>query len=196
MEPPFDQAGTLILVVGPSGAGKDTLIAYCQKRLAGNKRIVFPRRSITRPPGDDAENHVALDTAEFARRAGNGEFALHWRAHGLHYGVPVSIDADIAAGRSIVVNVSRSIIGEARKRYKPLVVISVTAAREELARRLHGRGREEDRDIEERLARAEGPAIAGPDVVHMDNSGSLEDAGNALWRILDGVVNRARGDTP
>jgi ribose 1,5-bisphosphokinase len=177
-------SGRLILVVGPSGVGKDTLIAWCRSRLGEAGGVVFPRRAITRPSGDDAEDHEVVSEDEFHRREAAGGFALGWRAHGLSYGVPASIAEDLAAGRTVVVNVSRSIVDAARRRFPNIRIVHVTAAPDILARRLQARGRESAIDIAARLDRAAALDVDGPDVVHIDNSGKPEDAGRELLSIL------------
>jgi len=176
-------AGMLVLVVGPSGVGKDTLIAYCRSRLTGFDNIVFPRRTITRDV-DGTEDHEPVSEREFQRRVAAGAFAIHWQAHDLFYGVPTSIDIDIAAGRTVVVNTSRSVIEEARQRYGRLVVASVTARREVVAERLHQRGRETIEDIGRRLERARAIEVVGSDVYEFDNSGPIATAGDALLSLL------------
>ncbi|WP_051630341.1 phosphonate metabolism protein/1,5-bisphosphokinase (PRPP-forming) PhnN [Afifella pfennigii] len=182
--------GTLILVVGPSGAGKDSLIEYGRKALADEARIVFARRTITRAEGA-FEDHATLTEELFRERAETGGFALHWRAHGLSYGVPASIAADLAAGRSVVVNASRLAVAEARQRFLPLRVVVVTARREVLAERLRGRGRESEADIARRLDRAEIGLPSGSDVVRLDNSGPLAVAGEDFLALLKGCVGAA-----
>jgi ribose 1,5-bisphosphokinase len=174
----------LVLVVGPSGVGKDALISYCRSRLAGVDIVVFPRRTITRAAGDDSEDHDTVSEGEFQRRAEAGGFALSWRAHGLGYGVPASIRSDLEAGRTVVVNVSRSIVDEARQRFQPLTVVAVTASPEILAMRLRGRGRETGEDIGRRLERAHAIDVDGPDVIRLDNSGALEVAGEMILGLL------------
>lgn len=174
--------GVLVLVVGPSGVGKDTLIAYCRSRLLGRADVVFVRRVITRPAGDDIETHESVSTAEFKRRAAAGEFAIHWDAHGLRYGIPVSIGADLAAGRKVVLNGSRTIVDDARRRYGRVLVISVEADREIVGERLRRRGREPGADIDRRLLR--GTVAELGDVLRIDNSGPVDKAGDALLRIL------------
>ena len=78
----------LVLVVGPSGAGKDTLINAAREALAGDRRFAFPRRVVTRPAVAALEDHDSVTRAEFALQEANGAYALSWEAHGLHYGLP------------------------------------------------------------------------------------------------------------
>ena len=98
----------LVAVVGPSGAGKDTLLAGARARLAGDARFRFVRRGITRPADPGGEDHDPLTQTAFARLRDAGGFALWWEAHGLLYGIPRDIEADLAAGRVVVANLSRA----------------------------------------------------------------------------------------
>lgn len=180
--------GTLVLVVGPSGAGKDSLIAWCRERLAGDAGVVFPRRVVTRPADAGAEDHDVASEAGFAAALACGAFALHWRAHGLGYGIPATIAADLAAGRNVVVNVSRAVLDEARGRFPPVRIAVVTAPPEVLAERLRRRNREAVDDIAGRLARAAAYAPTGSDVVLIDNAGRLEDAGARLVALATARV--------
>ncbi|HVZ08350.1 phosphonate metabolism protein/1,5-bisphosphokinase (PRPP-forming) PhnN [Rhodopila sp.] len=138
----------LVLVVGPSGAGKDTLLRLAREGLSGEARVRFVRRVITRPADAGGEDHEAVTGAEFGRR----NHALQWTAHGLRYGIPTQIGADLARGHVVVANVSRGVIAEAAARF-PVRVVLVTAPPEVLAARLAGRGRETAADIAARLAR-------------------------------------------
>src|SRR5258708_1339198 len=125
----------LVLVVGPSGAGKDTLLEAARRALADDPRFRFVRRVITRPADAGGEAHEAVTEEEFARRA----FALQWQAHGLHYGIPAET---IVGGPVVVVaNVSRTVVADAARRF-PTRVIEVTAPVEVLAARLAARARE------------------------------------------------------
>ena len=145
--------GTLFLVVGPSGAGKDTLIDGARAAVANDPDIVFARRAITRPQDAGGEDHDAVsdDTFDTTHRAGG--FILDWQAHDLKYGIRAAYAEDLAAGRDVIANVSRAVIPEAIARYSSTVVIEVTASPEILAERLAGRGRETADDIRARLAR-------------------------------------------
>lgn len=96
----------LILVVGPSGAGKDTLIDYARAQLRSDPSFHFARRVITRPPSV-GEDHESVDIEEFQRRA--GAFALHWQAHGLFYGIPATVEDQLDCGAVVIANGSRAI---------------------------------------------------------------------------------------
>lgn len=184
--------GALHLVVGPSGVGKDTLIAAAR---AARPDLHFPTRAITRADAS-GEDHEIVDIAEFDRREAAGAFALSWRAHGLAYGVPASIEAVLAAGRGVVVNVSRSVVAEARQRYAPVRVLAVAASPEALARRLAARGRESEDEIAARLRRAPSALPDGPDVHVIDNGGALEPARDAFLAALAPAPGDAPADLP
>ena len=177
--------GTLILVVGPSGAGKDSVIGGAAEALRGDPRIVFARRLITRPAEAGGEDHIALSPAEFANRRDAGDLLLHWRAHGLDYGLPVELGVALEQGRSVVANVSRTVVAEARRRFAPVLVCAITAAPETLAARLAGRGRESEVDIAERLRRGDALAPVDADVV-IDNDGTLDVAVERFATVLRG----------
>ena len=145
-------AGGFVLVVGPSGAGKDTLLRLARADLAGDPRFDFPRRLVTRPPSAHEDNRE-LDEAAFAQGGKSGTFALHWRAHGLGYAIPAETVARAQAGQVVVCNVSRRVVEAARRTLPHVGVVAIAASPEVLARRLAARGRPEDGDLRARIAR-------------------------------------------
>jgi ribose 1,5-bisphosphokinase len=178
--------GRLIVVVGPSGAGKDTLIAEARARLAGDPAFVFPLRIVTRATSA-AEDHLTISDGDFAHAVARGDFAFWWEAHSLKYAVPAAIDDDIRAGRTVACNVSRGVVSALRLRYARLVVVLVTAPAEVLARRLAGRGRTSDGDLAQRLGRAAPPqAEFAPDVV-IENVGDIGDGAGHLVAAITGA---------
>lgn len=160
--------GRLVLVVGPSGAGKDTVLAYAKTHLAAYPQCVFVKRVITRPPGP-GEDYESVTDAAFAQR----HFALSWSAHGLHYGIPSEIEADLTSGKTVIANVSRAVLPAARQAYN-CIVVEITAPVEVLAKRLAARGRETKEDIATRLTRNATPTDADITII---NDGLPEAAG-------------------
>ncbi|TXT61489.1 MAG: Ribose 1,5-bisphosphate phosphokinase PhnN [Promethearchaeota archaeon] len=171
-----DYPGTLFLVVGNSGSGKDSIISGAMEQYPSNlKKIYTPRRYITRPPSETEEN-IPVTQKEFNELAKEGKFALKWHIYGLNYGVPIKIDSLLSEGHPIVVNVSRTIIPDARKLYKNLKVIFIRVPLETTIERIKERGREHGKRLEERIERAK-LYQDFPDADYIiDNTGSLEDA--------------------
>ncbi|WP_323767576.1 phosphonate metabolism protein/1,5-bisphosphokinase (PRPP-forming) PhnN [Marinovum sp.] len=164
--------GRLIAVVGPSGVGKDSVMAGLTAALPGLHRV---RRVITRAPDLGGEDHEAVSVAEFEARAASGAFAVHWQAHGLRYGIPVAVTHRLASGTDCLVNFSRRALGQAVAVFPDVVVLSITARPETLARRLATRGREDPAEIASRLAQAETPLPAGLEVIALSNDGPLTE---------------------
>ncbi|KIC06312.1 ribose-phosphate pyrophosphokinase, partial [Leisingera sp. ANG-M1] len=77
------EKGPVIAVVGPSGVGKDSLMSAL---AVSCPQLRLMRRVITRAPEAGGEDYQAVSEAEFSALAESGVFALHWQAHGLHYG--------------------------------------------------------------------------------------------------------------
>jgi len=174
--------GRLILVVGPSGAGKDTLLGLAKSACVEDDSVVFPRRVVTRE-ASASEDNAELGPESFREALARGDFAMHWEAHGHSYGLPRAIDDDIRAGRSVVVNASRTVIDGARCAYANVLVIAITAPPEILAERLKMRARSSDGGVEQRLSRA--VDTSAPDVTIL-NVGRPEDHARRLVRAIRG----------
>lgn len=175
--------GRLILVVGPSGAGKDTLIGFAMAARAQDRAIVFPQRVVTRE-ASSFENNEAVSAIVFGQMLGRGDFAFQWEAHGLRYGIPRTIIDDIRAGRTIVINASRTIIDSARRSYAHVTVIAVTAPPDVLSQRVAARGRASDGRIDDRLRRA--VSSPEPDAT-INNVGPADAHAAELLKFIDGV---------
>ncbi|WP_323769490.1 phosphonate metabolism protein/1,5-bisphosphokinase (PRPP-forming) PhnN [Antarctobacter sp.] len=174
-------AGRFIAVVGPSGVGKDSVMAALAAR---DPRFVVARRMITRPEEAGGEDHTGVSGAEFDRIETDGGFALSWRAHRLSYGIPTEVDADIAKGRDVLANLSRGVLARAQARFDRFAVLSLTAPVEVLAQRLAGRGRETADQIADRLGRTASPLPNGLPVISVENTGPLEQTVDTILTRL------------
>jgi ribose 1,5-bisphosphokinase len=174
----------LILVVGPSGAGKDSLMDGARAALGPADRFRFARRVVTRPALGGAEDHASVTIADFERTEAEGGFLLSWRAHGLAYGIPADLQADRRDGWAVVANVSRAVVDDARARLAPVGVVVVTASAAVLAQRLARRGRESADDIARRIARAPADLPVGADVRVVVNDAELADGTAAFVAAL------------
>lgn len=174
--------GRLIAVVGPSGAGKDSVM----RGIARAAPIIRPvQRTITRPPGMGGETYASATPEAFRARVANGDFCLHWQVHGLLYGIPAGVLADVQGGAQRMANLSRTALTDAVAIFPSLLVLHVTASRETLDRRLRERGRETDDSITARLAR---PAPRLPDGLACRtvlNDGALSETVDAALDLLD-----------
>lgn len=175
-------SGRLYCVIGPSGVGKDTLIAAA---VAARPGLRWARRAITRPAEAGGEPYEAVSASEFDCRLAGDAFAVHWRAHGLVYGLPRTEIAGLTAGDDVIFNGSRAALPAIRAALPTARVVHVTARPETLARRLAARGRESGAQIADRLSRALTAPPPGPGEIVIANDGPLDQSLAALLAVLD-----------
>jgi ribose 1,5-bisphosphokinase len=176
--------GRLLLVVGPSGVGKDTLIDWAQAHAPEDFPLIRAHRYITRPRGP-GEEHVPLTAEDFLRRLQRNCFSLHWQAHGCSYAIGAELDLWLDAGCTVLVNGSRAALLSAVERYPEAEVLHITASGERVAARLAERGREDADAIEKRLARA--PALNLPSSIRsheIRNDSTVGEGGRAVLGVL------------
>ncbi|MES2916499.1 MAG: phosphonate metabolism protein/1,5-bisphosphokinase (PRPP-forming) PhnN [Pseudomonadota bacterium] len=171
----------IFAIVGPSGAGKDTLIRGV---LTARPDLRLVRRVITRPTEAGGEDFEGVAPEDFAHRQMRGDFALTWAAHGLFYGIP---KAEVAGPGDLIFNGSRAALPEAVRVFPGLTVILVTAPPVVLAARLSARGREAAEDIRARLTRAAFEMPAGIAFRTVVNDRSPEIGISRLLAVLQPV---------
>ncbi len=172
--------GRMVLVVGPSGAGKDTLMSALKARLADRDDVHFARRAITRITDGDAEDHASITWTEFNQLCETGNVALAWQAHELGYVIPKLYDERIAEGHTVIANGSRRVLAEASKKYSNVAALLITAPVDVLAERLSARGRETKGEIEKRLNRANLDVGDFKPVIRIENTGTVDAGVDAM----------------
>lgn len=175
--------GYLILVIGNSGSGKDSIIKEVMER---NQvlNLYAPERYITRKPSID-ERNMFLTEQEFQQKSNQNKFALEWEIYNLKYGIPIEIDNWLQKGYHVIINVSRTVVEEAKKKYIKCKIVFVEVPFQITLKRLLKRGRENQAGLEERLERAKkNQKFSNADCI-IDNSGSLENAINQFLTYLN-----------
>ena len=182
-------SGNFFFVVGPSGAGKDSLLSGVQPLLPQGQ-FIFARRVITREAVAHTEDHDSCSEAEFLAREKNGDFLITWQAHGLMYGLPASLLDAIASGMHVIANGSRNMIEPLQRKVPSLKVIEVNAPLEVLRARLSARSRESPEEIERRLQRASLALPSGVPSVRVMNDLNLDIGVSRLKAalLLDAVA--------
>jgi ribose 1,5-bisphosphokinase len=178
----------LYYVIGPSGAGKDSILNYARQHMGSSTAVVFAHRYITRPADAGGENHLSLSREEFVCRAQMGCFAMQWHSHNTWYGIGIEINQWLEMGLKVVVNGSRAYFNNALLKYPGLIPIIISASPETLRQRLLARGRESIEEVEQRVMQAGAleRKIVHPRMVRINNEGALADAGDCLIEKIHG----------
>ena len=181
----------LIYVVGPSGVGKDSLLAWLRCNLPEHLPAHWAQRTIDRPRVPESEAHESIAPAEFKRLLAAHSFAMHWQANGHQYGIRHAEITSLAQ-QQVFVNGSREHLPNAARAFPGMGILHITANKEVLRRRLLLRNRESLAEIEQRLNRLiaiEPPA--GCAFFEIQNNDSLEASGQQL---LQAVISLKTGN--
>lgn len=184
----------MLLVVGASGVGKDTLLSQAKEQLSGQSGFYFVRRYITRPPDANEENYF-IDPRAFDLLKAGGFFVTHWKAHGNCYGIPRSeIPLDVEPSSMVIMSVSRQVVPVMERQFSRVITINISAHPDILRQRLLSRGREDVRAIEKRLARR--TALEAQCLINFDNSIPLDIASERFIMMLKKMFAEPRDFFP
>jgi len=171
----------IVLIIGPSGVGKDTLLKEARKSLNGS--FNFINRYITRKPCKSEDNFY-LDEYAFEILKHNSFFISTWNAHRNYYGIAKK---SIKNGINII-SISRSKIKDFENLYDNVYTINITVSKENLKIRLENRARETDEEIKKRLNRNY-PKIEAKNLIEFDNSEKLEVTSKRFLDLLRSIEN-------
>jgi guanylate kinase len=187
----------LVVVSGPSGVGKSTIVA----NLARRRPQVVPIVTATTRPRRDGEvdkvHYHFLSDAEFDRLRGEGGLLEHANVHGNWYGTPIEqVRGILAAGRDAILTIDPQGARSVRELVPDALLIFVMPPSiEDLVARLAGRGSEDDESLAIRRANAaaEMSASGDYDYVIVNETGHPDAAADRIWEI---VQAEARRDPP
>ena len=185
-------SGVWVFVCGASGAGKDSVMAWAQQRLAGRADIVFSRRLVTREAQPGADD-TAVTLAQFDALRLSGGLSWHWRAHDLRYGIDAHYATAVQDGKVVVVNGSREHV-QSLAPGAAVRLVQIMAEPQQLANRLAQRGRDDAQAVHSRLSRnARFDSLQTHHTIY--NQGALADAGQQLLAYLTDGLNTAGPST-
>ncbi|MBC8210616.1 MAG: ribose 1,5-bisphosphokinase [Gammaproteobacteria bacterium] len=166
----------LYFLVGPSGAGKDTLLRELKKNQYAETQPLVAHRYITRDPREGDENHVELCPFDFNRRLEAGLFLFNWESHGYQYAIGREVKKWVKSGHNVIINGSREYFPVAREILPALVPIWISVSEQILRQRLISRGRETAEQIEQRILRnRQLESLRPKHCVLINNDQSIED---------------------
>ena len=178
----------LILVVGASGAGKDSLLKVAKLHFRDYPNVHFLRRYITRKPGEFEDNFYVDDIA-FEILKDHGFFFSFWYAHDLKYGVPRQEIESLKENETIIVSISRTKIREFEQRFSGKVTtINITAEESIIKERLERRKRESSMQIKTRLERMLIP-VSASNLINFENNAGLEISSVSFLSILKEIMD-------
>jgi phosphonate metabolism protein PhnN/1,5-bisphosphokinase (PRPP-forming) len=175
----------MFLLVGNSGSGKDSILAWAKEHWScPKKELLVAQRYITRPESPETEKFISVSADEFEKMDKNGAFILKWISYDMHYGVKSDVLKELKRGNLVVVNVSRQVIDDTCQRFPGTKVIFVQVPIDTIVKRIQDRGRETDEQVKARVQRAkENETLPGADFV-VENTGTIEDGGKKLLEFL------------
>lgn len=183
--------GTLFLIIGNSGSGKDAIIREVIKIWPDSKMpLRAAKRYITRPP-HESETHVSITPDVFYHLKGEGKFFLTWHSYDLEYGIGKEVLTWISQGTNVLINVSRLVVSEVRQKIPGAKVIFIFVPLEVTIARLKKRGRETANSdlFHKRLIRAKNnPNNVDADFI-IENIGSLKKSAQQLLNYMFSVID-------
>ena len=178
--------GFLIVVSGPSGAGKGTV---CSAFLKEHEDVAYSVSATTREPRageQEGVNYYFLSRGEFESMIENGEL-LEWaEVYGNYYGTPLKkIEEKLSKGQDILLEIDTQGALNVQKKFPDGVYVFILPPSiEELAKRLRGRGTDSEEAVERRLAAAAGEIAVAREYTYTIVNDTVEHSVQTLAAIV------------
>ncbi len=191
-----------MVVTGPSGVGKGTLIRALLERCPGLVLSISATTRAPRPGEVDGRDYHFLDDAVFEQRLAAGEFLEHATYAGNRYGTPRSelarvSDVERSDPQALVLEIELHGARQVRTALpEALQVFVAPPSLEALRARLVGRGSDDPAQIEQRLEVAAQELEARSEFTHVVVNDRLEDAVEELARLVATILEARPGGSP
>jgi guanylate kinase len=184
----------LVVVSGPSGVGKSTIVRALAQAQPQVVPIVTTTTRARRPDEVDGVHYHFIDEAEFNELRDEGGLLECANVHGYWYGTPIGqVRGILAAGRDAILTIDPQGARSVRRLVPDALLIFVMPPTiEALAERLERRGSEDEESlrIRRRNAVAEMAASDDYDYVIVNETGHPDEAANRIWEIVQAEARR------
>lgn len=179
--------GVLVILSGPSGSGKDTVISELKKRNVDIRQSIS---ATTRPPREgekDGVDYYFIDVPTFEQRIREGYFLEYVRYGSNYYGTPrEAVEQLVNDGISVLLKIEVEGAGNIRRVFPDVVsVFLIPPSLDVLEKRLRGRGTETEESFCSRFAIARNELSRAPEYDYVVINDDLDDCVNQVCSILD-----------
>ncbi|MBV9465342.1 MAG: guanylate kinase [Solirubrobacterales bacterium] len=188
----------VIVITGPSGVGKGTLIGELLERLGELELSVSATTRKPRPGERDGVDYHFLTPEQFEAHVAGGDFVEHADYSGNRYGTLRSeLERRLERGVPVVLEIELQGARQVRRALpEAMAVFIAPPSLEALRTRLLGRGTDAPEQVERRLRTAEGELRAQREFAHVVVNDRLERATEELVAIVRSALVEGRGGEP
>lgn len=186
----------LIVISGPSGVGKDTVLESMRRRRLPFHFVVTATSRPQRPGEVDGEDYFFVSREQFEAMIGHGELIEHALVYNQYKGIPKQQVQDaLASGQDVIMRIDVQGAATVRRLYpEALLIFLTTRSEEELVGRLKSRETETPESLRLRLttARQEFEQLGLFDYLVVNADGQLDKAVDTISAIIQAEHHRAR----
>jgi guanylate kinase len=178
--------GLLVVVSGPSGVGKDSVLAEFNKIYPEARKCVTATTRQPRQGEIDGVDYHFTTVQDFEQRMAEGGFLEYARVHGNLYGTPRSwVEEQTQSGCDVILKIDVQ-GGIAVKQQEPscVMIFLVPPSLEELERRLRSRSTETEEEVKKRFSDARKELEQIPQYDYIIENGSIQTAAEQLRAVL------------